>query len=174
MPHPVPFGNALLIQRCDDIRANEAPPDEEALARVRRLVEGQDDAETLLQMLGLEPYESAVWTRGCRHGTAARYREYGCRCDPCKAAGRARIRRAYERLRAGHTLVKTHNRWGYQRGCRCWRCREDWREYERTRHRALLKTHGLGNYRRGCRCDVCRAANTEASRRYRAARRTAA
>lgn len=168
------FGNGALIQRCDDLFANLKPPSDEVLASVRRLVEGQEDAEALLQMLGLEPYESAPYGVWGAHGTVRRYRSAGCRCDPCKAAGRAKVIRDTQRLREGRSFVTTHNRWGYRRGCRCYRCRADYREYERTRDRGAVVSHGRAGYRKGCRCPVCREADNSYHRDRRANKRGAA
>lgn len=62
----------------------------------------------------------------------------------------------------GHATmrVRTHNRWGYKRGCRCDVCRTDWTAYARDRAAAgivRVRTHNRWGYGNGCRCDVCRA-----------------
>ena len=62
------------------------------------------------------------------HGTLNRYLKWGCRCDPCKEAGRLDNKR---RRAASHT----GSLYGYKHGCRCDGCRrahtDDVRKYRR-------------------------------------------
>lgn len=69
--------------------------------------------------------------RDPRHGTIAGYGYWGCRCGRCRAAATAKARDLRE-----NGEVTNHNRWGYDRGCRCEVCREAKREDDQARNQA--------------------------------------
>jgi hypothetical protein len=102
-------------------------------AKARTVVETKaaspDEALMLLQMLGLEPYESQL--RGdC--GTYHKYKNVGCRCDLCVAEYRR-----YERDLYKAREPKQHNVWAYKKGCRCQLCCADHTRW--TREKAQRK-----------------------------------
>lgn len=112
----------------------------EQVARVRRLLAREPDAETLLQMLGLAPYRSARSASGksrkplseMTHGARRTY-GLGCRCDACKAAASAYAAKYKPSpgLRIVHGTRHTYDRYK----CRCEQCRSAKNAYDRERYR---------------------------------------
>lgn len=69
-----------------------AEASEEVKEIVRRRLAQEPDGDLLMEALGLVPYRAArtLGDRGYdQHGSVMRYRDRGCRCDPCVAAGTA-------------------------------------------------------------------------------------
>ena len=102
------------------------------------------------------------------HGVHARYAA-GCRCEPCKEAGRQR--RAKRKAGFGpddprHGSVNGY----YTLGCRCDKCRQAVRDMRAKGLPPDDPRHGraVGYSHWGCRCEPCRAAWDE---KYRGAAR---
>lgn len=80
------------------------------------------------------------WARDPRHGTPGGYRNYGCRCDRCKAAAAADVKK-YMTLDS----VTVHGAQGYRRGCRCDICRRA--DHARLREHRVKKAEWKKNHR---------------------------
>jgi hypothetical protein len=116
-----------------------------------------------------------------RHGTTNAYSNHGCRCARCRAAateqhrewmhrtGRTTPMEVWAQEREKRYPVLHGMESGYNRGCRCEKCKRASAEARRLRRwQGTVYTHNQSGYSNGCRCDVCLTAHREYKRALRA------